>query len=127
MKAKLRYNHWIPKVISKLIMPISAITLYPYILFTDKKMFVENDVFEYVKTQDSIERHESIHIAQYEELYVVGFLWIYCWDYLKGRLKGRNHYEAYVHIRLEQEAYDYSYNPIYLKTRKPFAWRKFKA
>lgn len=112
----IKYDHWLPKIVSRLVMPITAITIYPYILFTEKK---SND-------QLGIMRHEQIHLAQYRELWIIGFFIIYAFDYLKNRLKGYDHYRAYVNIRLEQEAYDYSYNPNYLYNRKPFAWRKFK-
>lgn len=111
MKAKVRYNHWIPKLISK-VMPIEAITLWPYILFTNKS------------SDSSVLRHEKIHIAQYNECLVVGFLILYLWDYLVSRCRGLDHYDAYMGIRFEQEAYQWDADKGH--KRKRYDWVKFK-
>lgn len=79
---------------------------------------------------ESTVNHESIHIYQYNDLFVIGFLALYAWDYLHGLIKYRNDYEgyssagekAYYRIRAEQEAYDNDQDLEYLKRRKKYEW-----
>ena len=71
-------------------------------------------------------RHESIHIAQQKELFVVFFYMLYGIDYLKGLIKFRDKKMAYYSIRFEQEAYAQMLNKNYLDSRKPYSWRKYK-
>jgi hypothetical protein len=94
--------------------PISAITLFPFI-------FVAKE-----EPEDWLIMHETIHIKQYMELLIVGFLALYLWDFLRGLYKHRKVSEAYHSIRFEQEAYHNEGNPNYLKERKWFAWRKYE-
>jgi hypothetical protein len=95
------------------VVDITAITLYPFIISRDK---MSEDVLN----------HECIHIAQQKELFVVFFYLLYGWDYLLGMIKYRKKEEAYFKIRFEQEAYDHMFKQDYLKTRKRFAWRKYR-
>ena len=113
MKPVVKYNHWVPKLVSRW-MVISAITLWPYILFSGKKCLA----------QDRTLRHEGIHMSQYNECWVLGFLVLYCWDYLVCRVRGFNHMQSYLAIRFEQEAFDYDAFPEY--SRKRFAWAEYK-
>jgi hypothetical protein len=48
--------------------------------------------------------HEMVHVRQWEELGVPRFLWRYLSSYLKGRLGGLSHHDAYEAIPLEVEA-----------------------
>lgn len=48
--------------------------------------------------------HEAAHALQYHELGVAGFLRRYLGDYLRARLRGLGHHDAYCAIRLEAEA-----------------------
>ena len=48
--------------------------------------------------------HELVHVRQWFELGVLGFLWRYLAGYLRGRLSGMGHREAYLGIELEVEA-----------------------
>ena len=48
--------------------------------------------------------HELVHVRQWFELGVLGFVWKYLGGYLRGRLSGRGHREAYLGIELEVEA-----------------------
>lgn len=48
--------------------------------------------------------HELVHVRQWRHLGAVRFLLRYVGDYLRGRLRGRPHREAYLAIRLEVEA-----------------------
>lgn len=74
--------------------------------------------------------HESIHIYQYNDLFVIGFLVIYLWDFVHGLIKYRNDYKgysslgekAYFRLRAEQEAYDNDQNLEYLEGRKKYEW-----
>lgn len=49
-------------------------------------------------------RHEQVHVRQWRRHGVVGFLVRYVGAYLVGRLRGRDHRGAYLHIPLEIEA-----------------------
>ena len=48
--------------------------------------------------------HEMVHVRQWEELGVPRFLWRYLSAYLRGRLGGLSHDDAYRAIPLEAEA-----------------------
>jgi len=48
--------------------------------------------------------HELVHVRQWFELGVLGFLWSYLVGYLRGRWSGLGHREAYLGIELEVEA-----------------------
>ena len=96
-----------------LVVDIVAITLYPFIISREK---MSEDVLN----------HESIHIAQQKELFVLFFYILYGWDYVKGFIKFRDKELAYRRIRFEQEAYAHMFNEHYLATRKPHSWRKYK-
>ena len=67
-------------------------------------------------------RHETIHFQQYLETFVVGFLIIYLWDYLRGIVIGLKGPEAYTAIRAEVEAYENDHITNYLQTRKRWNW-----
>ena len=98
-------------------------TLFPFI-------FIRGD------GDERVINHESIHIAQYAELWVIGFLFLYALDYLRGYIKywhirsdispAAHKFAAYKNIRFEQEAYSYEYDMNYLENRVPYAWRKYK-
>ena len=76
--------------------------------------------------QQDNHKHESIHIAQYIELLVIGFLILYLWDWVRGLIKYKDTNVAYRKIRLEQEAYEYQRSFTYLDKRERFAWKKYK-
>lgn len=94
-----------------------AITLYPFILLKYKKD--ENNKV--------LINHESIHIAQQKELWILKFYWLYLKEYRKLKKLINNKREAYHAISFEKEANHYERNLKYLKNRKPFAWKKFKS
>ncbi len=66
--------------------------------------------------------HERIHIRQQLELLVLGFYLWYLADYLRLRLKGCSHVEAYRKNVFEREAYDHGDDLSYLRVRKPYAF-----
>lgn len=125
MKAKLISNSKIPGWLS-VFSPIDiwAITLWPFIICSGEM-------------DEETVNHESIHIEQYNDLFVVGFLIIYGWDYLHGLVKYRNDIsgmsprgtpyrsvgdKAYYRMRSEQEAYKHEGDLDYLSKRKRFGW-----
>ena len=69
--------------------------------------------------------HERIHYLQYKELFFVGFLMLYLWDFLRGYVVYRSWNIAYQRIRFEQEAYTFMYQEDYCKHRERYAWKKF--
>ena len=105
-------NSSIPRMLSVFI-SIYAITLFPFI-------FIKDDGDNVTIT------HESIHIKQQQELYVVGFYILYIWDWVRGLIKYKNIQVAYYKIRFEQEAYEFDYDIQYPENRKKFSWKKYK-
>ena len=95
------------------VVDICAITLYPFIISKDE---MSEDVL----------RHETIHIAQQKELFVLFFYLLYGWDYAKGLLKYKDKKKAYFNIRFEQEAYEHMFNKEYLSERPSYNWRNYK-
>ena len=112
MKGIVVYNSIVPKMFSWFISAY-AITLFPFI-------FIKDD------GNIQTENHESIHIAQYAELFVFGFLFLYVFDYAKGLIKYQNKTKAYLMIRFEQEAFEMDKDLSYLSNREKFAWRKYQ-
>ncbi len=121
-----RLPFFIPVRVKKL--PIrwaGAITVYPFVFFRDLKVYE-------VKGNQKINRklfitltHELIHIKQQKELLLLPFALIYVLHYIFLRLKGYKHFEAYLRICFEAEAFAKQFDLNLLKTRKPFAWIKF--
>jgi len=93
-------------------MPVGAITLCPFIVCRDK-----NDTI--------MLNHESIHVKQQLELFVIPFFIIYLlnWAYNLIKFKGDTE-KAYLEIIFEKEAYAYEDNLEYLDTRP--SWSCFK-
>lgn len=127
---------------------VYAITLYPFVIMRESEehanMSPGNRLWEQYKEQKTI-HHETIHIQQYKELWIVGFLALYLWDWCVGMVKYRNPQKAYYQIRFEQEAYDHDkefcfyFDGVrragsqywqgeedYVDTREPHAWKKYK-
>lgn len=95
------------------VIDIWAITLYPFIISRDEM------------SEDTLQ-HETIHILQQKELFVVFFYILYVWDWLVGVIKYKDKEKAYFQIRFEQEAYDKMFEKDYLVTRKKYSWRNYK-
>ena len=112
MKPIVIKNSKLPEALSWF-MNIGGITLFPFI-------FIKGE------GNPRLINHESIHIAQYSELFVLGFLALYLYDFVVGFARFRSFKEAYYNIRFEQEAYSNDTNLEYLDTREKFAWRKYK-
>lgn len=98
-------------VLLSIFIKVEGITLWPF-------------VFLRGETNPLLLNHESIHFAQYHELWVLGFFAIYVYDFLRNLLRGQTTTAAYRNIRFEREAYDNEADFMYLDCRKPFAWVK---
>tara|TARA_R100001510_G_C7454250_1_gene77689 strand:- start:1 stop:360 length:360 start_codon:yes stop_codon:yes gene_type:complete len=84
-------------------------------------------VFSRGKMDKRLKRHETIHFQQMLETLVIGFLFLYLWDYVKGYIKYKDGARAYRRIRAEQEAYGNDGTAGYLQERKRYQWiRKYK-
>jgi len=66
--------------------------------------------------------HETIHFQQYLDLFFIGFIPLYLWDWLVGLFIHKQGNISYYCIRAEQEAYVNDTNLEYLATRKRWAW-----
>lgn len=53
---------------------------------------------------ERLRRHEQKHVEQYKRDGFIKFLYRYIKEYIKYRLDGFNHYEAYYYISYEVEA-----------------------
>lgn len=108
-------NSKIPVWLSKIApIDINAITLGPIVLSRGV-------------LSERVKRHETIHFMQYKELFFVGFLLVYLYDYLYAALVKKKGFsrESYLSIRFEQEAYDNDHDIDYLKRRKKFRWKDY--
>jgi len=112
MKPIIIKNSRLPKMLSWF-MEVGGITLFPFIFIRG-----EGD--------ERLIRHETIHIKQYAETLILGFLLIYVWDFLYGFAKYKNYDDAYRSIRFEREAYGNELDIRYLESRRFCAWAKYK-
>lgn len=80
-------------------------------------LFVRGDA----KIDEVTLNHESIHTAQWKELWYIGFLLWYVIEWMIRLPKGN----AYRSISFEREAYDNEKNLNYLKTRERFTFLKY--
>jgi len=111
----IHHEHFIPKLISKFLpYPITAIAI-------GSRIFCREEV-----VSREVLRHEMIHIDQQRELGMFGFLARYLGYYLLGLWRLRNHYEAYMMIPFEQEAYKYQGDNEFLWERRPESWKKYE-
>lgn len=104
-------------IASKFLVPKGyiGISLYPFI-FVKSEKYKENKI---------VINHESIHLCQQKELFVLPFYIIYFASYVLNLCLFFNHQKAYRNIIFEREAYENEKDLNYLKRRKKFAyWRK---
>ena len=72
---------------------LSAITLYPLVLYQN------------AKPGSTLRTHEHIHMAQIRRDGWLRFHASYLWQYVRGRIRGLKHLEAYRAISYEAETY----------------------
>lgn len=113
MKTIFIRNSRIPALVSWFF-PVTAITLWPFVF-----------IREGYDTPRLI-THEAIHIKQYNELFVLGFLFLYIYDWVHGLIRYRDAYQAYLSIRFEQEARQHEHADYYLLSRPRFNWKRYK-
>lgn len=88
-----------------------AITFWPFII-------VRYDT----KDNEELIRHETIHIKQQLELFIIGAHLLYIFEYLYARyVKKFDKRQAYYYTATEQEAHRNTTNKTYFKKRKPYA------
>jgi len=94
--------------------PVAAITLAPFVICRDK-----NDVV--------MLNHESIHVTQQLELFIIPFyiLYVLNWVYNLVKYSGDTD-KAYMEILFEKEAYANEEDLSYLETRPKWACFKKK-
>ena len=73
---------------------INAIVLYPLVLYQDKF------------PNESLVIHEEVHLKQIKADGVLKFYTRYLYEYVRGRMLGLSHYQAYRNISYEIEAYE---------------------
>jgi hypothetical protein len=105
-------NSKIPKLLSFFI-DIYAITIWPFIIIKDEG----NDITI---------NHESIHIKQQEELWILPFYLLYALEWLKHLIEHKNNHMAYLEISFEKEAYANQKNFDYLTNRDRMTWKKYR-
>lgn len=94
---------------------VHGMALYPFILVRNREDL----------TNPVLINHERIHLRQQLELLVIPFYLWYLINYTVNLYKYRNHYQAYLHISFEREAYWHESDLAYLTKRKPWSFWKF--
>ena len=85
-------------------------------------IFVRSEVKDF---NDTDFRHESIHIRQQKEMFVILFFLWYGIEWIVRLIQYRNSKTAYKKISFEREAYSYQNDLSYLDNRKHYAWIKY--
>jgi hypothetical protein len=88
MTVKHVYNSIVPKLLK-----VDAIVLYPFIFFKDKY------------PSGRIIRHELVHVDQIKKYGWFRFYLSYIMEYASYRVRGLSHYDSYMKISYEVEAY----------------------
>ena len=112
-------KNWKPIFIENSRVPVWLSYLAPIDIGAITMFFL---VFSRGAITEETKRHETIHFQQMLETFLIGFVVLYYWDYLKGYLKYKNGKRAYYSIRAEQEAHHKDTLPSYLSDRKRWAW-----
>ena len=111
MKLKVVYNKYIP------LKGFVALTLWPWIFVREYKS---------AKFTPMMKRHEATHAHQQFECLFVGFLFIYCLEWLvKMWICWFDLDRAYMSISFEQEAYEHQEEIYYNDVRRHYAWTKY--
>lgn len=95
---------------------VDGMAIFPFILVRQQEM----------KFDKVLIRHETIHLWQELELFILPFYLLYLANYVINRLRYRDRYTAYINIVFEREAYSCEANVEYLKQRRLWAWIKYK-
>ncbi|TWR29873.1 hypothetical protein FPZ43_08460 [Mucilaginibacter pallidiroseus] len=93
----------------------NGMALFPFILVKEKSM----------KRDVALINHEKIHLLQQAELLVLPFYILYLLNYMINLIKYKRHYQAYLNIAFEREAYANETNMGYLNKRKYYNWLRY--
>lgn len=93
----------------------NAMALFPFILLRNKAQ----------RSDKVLINHEKIHLRQQLEMLIFPFYFLYVINYLFNYLKYKNHYQAYLNIAFEKEAYHFENDQYYLSKRKWYNWINF--
>ena len=111
MITKVVYNNYIP------FKGFLALMLWPWIFVREDKS---------AKFTPMAKRHEVTHAHQQVECLLVGFLIIYCLEWVAKMPFCRfNAERSYRSISFEQEAYEHQEEIYYNDVRRHFAWLKY--
>lgn len=111
MKLRVLYTKHIP------LKGFVALTLWPWIFVREEKS---------AKFTPMMKRHEVTHAHQQLECLFVGFLFIYCLEWLvKMWICLFDLDRAYRSISFEQEAYEHQDEIYYNNVRRHYAWLKY--
>lgn len=72
---------------------VGGIVIYPFVLFAEQR------------PSEQLFNHEMIHVEQIRKIGILLFYFYYLKEYATNRIKGLSHYEAYMAISYEKEAY----------------------
>jgi len=92
---------------------VCAITLYPFIIVSE------------ACDQPGIINHESIHLEQQKELWLIPFYVLYISYWIKGKMQGMTNQAAYMSIPFEKEAYANEKDFNYISNREKQAWKNY--
>jgi hypothetical protein len=98
-----------------------SLMLFPYIFVRSKKELENKTDYDYRE----IINHEKIHFQQCKELFVIGFYFMFMFEWFINLIKKFSLWEAYLCIRFEQEAYENMTNFDYLKKREPYSFTRY--
>jgi hypothetical protein len=107
------------KIFTKLLRGYTGISIWPFIILRDSEHEIGKDAYT------TLINHERIHLRQQIETLIVPFYILYAFFYIRNRIKGLRHFQAYQMIPFEQESYANETNLKYLATRKLWQWRKY--
>ena len=92
-----------------------GITIWPFIIIKH----------QHLKNDQTLIRHERIHLKQQRELLLVFFYLWYGLEYFFRRTRYKSHREAYMNISFEREAYTNESDTTYLANRQPWRFIKY--
>jgi hypothetical protein len=97
---------------------VSAMALWPFVIFRNQELLNDKVILN----------HERIHHRQQLELLIIPYyIWYFLEYWIKMFKNGFRHFDAYVSVSFEQEAFDKQSEFSYLNNRQWLAsWTYFK-
>lgn len=97
---------------------IGAMAIWPFIVVRKRRRNAAD--------AERLIRHEIIHLKQWQETLIIGFLPFYVLSYLITLARTKNFTAAYRLNWFEREAYAFQFDPNYLDNRPWFNWIRMK-